>query len=280
MKKLLTLLLLIAFCHQGNSQELVFNLSKKDFIASEIVMNDGTVITGFIKDFTLPNTIEFRGIGFDFKSIESKLSLDRSEFNYKSEEKGPVEKLKLTDIQSIVLKAEDTIKYEKIKLKTINSKLEVVDLEREIMAPLIEEGKINLYGFTVYECSGNCIMTFVIAYIKKPEDEFAYIPIDFNRINLFNFGNIDDKLFKAFEETGKDCPDFVAYLKETQASFENKENVKDARKKHKELKKERTAKVKEVKGARAKNKLRDELITQQFLEMYLDIIDVYEAKCE
>lgn len=278
MKKIILLLILI--CQKSNAQDVVFTISKKEYIPTEIVLNDGKIISGFIKDFTLPKTIEFRGLGYDFKSIESKLNLDRTKFKFKKEINGSVEDLDLIDIKSITLKEEDTTKYEKLKLKTINSNSEVIDLKREVMIPVIKEGKINLYGLRAYQCAGPCEMMFVIAYVKKPNDEFAYIPIDFNRMNLFNLGKIDDKLFKAFEEIGKDCPEFQNYLKNNKALFEDENYRKEVKNEYKQFQKDKKEKIKQLKRAREKRRMEDNMNTEYFLKIYYNLINEYSSRCK
>ncbi|MBC8643768.1 hypothetical protein H9W95_06220 [Flavobacterium lindanitolerans] len=55
----------------------------------------------------------------------------------------------------------------------------------------------------VYECGHGCSLMWILAYIKKPNDEFAYIPVDYNRLNLFNLGKIDDKFLKPLRKLVK-----------------------------------------------------------------------------
>lgn len=278
MKKLISILAFIIVC-QTNYAQVVISLSKKEFISSEIVLNNGDIVLGFIKDFTLPKTIEVRGLTYDFNSIESKLYLDRTKFKFKKEINGTVENLDLADIKSIKLMADDTIKYEKLKLKTINSNSDVVDLEREVMIPLIKEGKINLYGLKVFECSNayDCFLMYILVYIKKPNDEFAYIPIDFNRINIFNFGKADDKFFKVFEEVGNDCPEFLVSLKKMKTTAIDKNEIKNE---YARFEKEKKEKLKQVKNKEEKRKLAEQLDDAYFLKGYLLLIDEYTSKCK
>ena len=280
MKKTILILSILFICQSIHSQNIIFFLSKKNFISSEIVLHNGQTLTGFIKDFTLPHTIEVRGFAYDFSPIESKLNLDRTTFKFKKEMSGSVENLNLADIQSIKLMAEDTIKFEKLKLKTINSSLEVVNLEREAMIPIITENKINLYGLKVNECSYGCRPLFVIAYIKKPNDEFAFIPLDFNRINIFNLGTANDKFFKAFEEVGKDCPEFMEYMQKSRVLFDNKSSTNDMKNEYYRFEKEKKKKLSQIKNRRERGKMSEKLDVENFLKIYYQLITEYSIRCK
>lgn len=276
MKKLL--LLAMIFIWQNNFAQVLIYTAKKEFIPAEIRLANDEIISGYIKEFNVPNAIEFTDFSFNF-NLESELRLDRTKFNFKKTPDGASEKIELNNIKSITLKAEDTITYEKLKLKTINSKLEVVDLKREIMAPLIKKGKINVYGLRVYECGHGCSLMWILAYIKKPNDEFAYIPVDYNRLNLFNLGKIDDKFFKAFEEVGKDCPEFLSYLETRKAQFNDKAYKKELLAARKQFDKDKKEKLK-LTDKRERRKMEDQMDTDYYLKFYLDEIDAYSSRCE
>src|SRR5690606_15506713 len=208
MKKALFVVILALFLPQFTMQsQIIINFNSKKYIPCEITFDDNTVVSGFVKDFRLPRTIEIAG--YDLGTIESQLNLDRSKFKFKTTNDGSAKDITLSNIKFITLIEEDgDTKYEKLRLKTINSKSEVVDLKREIMVPLLREGNINLYGLQVYECSVNCTMFWVLAYVKHRDSEYAFIPIDYNNLNLFNTGKLQEKIFRSFEEVGKDCEDF------------------------------------------------------------------------
>ncbi len=280
MKKIILILSILAICQSIQAQDIVFFTSKKNFISSEIVLNNGNTITGFIKDFRLPHTIEVHGFTYDFSPIESKINLDRTTFKFKKEMNGSVENLNLLDIKSIKLMEEDTIKYEKLKLKTINSSLKVVNLEREVMIPLISENKINLYGLMVNQCSINCRPMFVIAYIKKPNDEFAFIPIDFNRINMFNLGKVDDKFLKAFEEVGKDCPEFMEYIQKSKILIDDKVATKDMKSDYYRFENEKKEKLNQIKNRGERKKMSKKLDVERFLRPYFHLIEEYSIRCK
>lgn len=279
MKALFTLPLVLFLSIQGHSQEIIFNLYTKEFIPTEITLTNDSVINGYINDLEVPKSVEFRGLGYDFNSIENKLHLDRKTLNYRASEDGETKKMDLKDITSILLKGEDNIRYQKLKLKTINTKNEVIDLNKEVMMPLLKEGPINLYGIVAYTCGSGCQKMFVIAYIKNQHQDFAYIPLDFNRINIYNIGSIDDKFLKSFAEAGSDCPEFLEYLETLKESFDNKEFRKETKAAYKEFQKKKKETLKNIKGAKKRRKAEDDIDTAYFLKMYTDIIDVYSALC-
>lgn len=279
MKKLL--LLAMIFIWQNNFAQIYIYTAKKEFIPAEIKLSNGEIISGYIKEFNVPNAIEFPEFTFNL-NLEAELRMDRTKFNFKKTLEGSSEKIDLNSIKSITLKGEDTITYEKLKLKTINSKLEVVDLQREIMAPLIKEGKINIYGLKAYECTPRygCSLMWVLTYIKKPNDEYAYIPVDYNRLNIFNLGKIDDKFFRAFEEAGKDCPEFLSYTAEKKAKFSDKAYRKELAAIRKQFDKDKKEKLKQIKSNRERIKAEDDMETQFYLKFYLDEIKEYSSRCE
>lgn len=281
MKKILCLLVLIISSYI-QAQDVIFTTSQKDYIPCEIILNNGSILNGYIKDFTLPKTVEFRTPAYSFKAIESKLNLDKTTFKFKNNLSEKDQKLSLENIHSIALKDSDATTYEKLKLKTINSNMEVVDLEREIMIPLIREDKISLYGLKVFNCfnGNNCEMMYVIAYIKNQNQDFAYIPIDVNRINLLNFSNADDKFLKSFEEAGSDCPEFLAYMEEKRVSFADKDFRKAYKENYKTFQKEKKAKLKLIKGLKNKEKAEDEMDSDFFLKMYTEVIEEYSSRCD
>ncbi|QRM90745.1 hypothetical protein FG167_16365 [Lacinutrix sp. WUR7] len=148
------------------------------------------------------------------------------------------------------------------------------------MVPLIREGEINLYGLRAYNCASGsrCEMTYVIAYIKNKNHDFAYIPIDYNRINIFNLGKMDNKFLKSFEEAGSDCPAFLTYLNDKRKSFESKSFRKSFKEKYKQFKKEKKAKLKLIKGRKNKQQEEDKLDTPHFLNIYIEFIDAYASR--
>lgn len=276
------LFLLLFISSSLNAQNFVFSFSKKEYIPCKITLEDGTVKEGFVKDFSMPNTFEVQGFWNDFKSIESKVKLDKADFKFRETIKGETQKIVLSNIHAITLMEEnDTIRYEKLKLKTVNSKSEVIDLEREIMVPLLRKDNINLYGIKVNTCmtKNNCQLMYILAYIKNKNQEFAYIPIDFNNLNLVNTGSIGDKFTRSFEEAGKDCPAFIAWLNESKEMVIDKEMKKDAKQAYKDYQKRKKETIKKIKGRKAKLREGERIDVDYFLASYIAVIEHYKEKC-
>lgn len=253
----------------------VISTVKAEYKSAEVTLSNGNVLNGYIKDFTVPKTVEFRGVGYDFKSIESRLYMNRKDYSFRKEKDGETENLKIADIKSIKIFESDTTLYERLKLRTFNNKLEPVDVDKEVMVPLIRKDKISLYGVSVYDCTYGCSMIWVLAYIKNEKDDYAYIPIDANTMTLFNTGKLGDKFARAFEEVGKDCPDFVAYIKKEQANQDKKAMKEDYKAFHKSKKE----KLKKVKG-KERARLESQMDIAYFLKNYNELIDEYLERCD
>lgn len=209
---------------------------------ADLIMENGETLHGYLQDFNLPNFVE-SGLVNSFKRVESIYHYDAKFFKFKNDEKGEVREIPMTDIKSIAVMendGSDKLRFDKMKLKTINSKYETEDLDMTVMLPLQSEGKINLYGFSVAVYMGRAYYTsFFMPYLKKPDNEYAYIPIDYDNIGLFNMGKIKGKFKKAFQEVTVSCKQYQPHL---EASVE-KLMDKKARK---EIDKERLAKRKEA----------------------------------
>jgi len=280
MKKNLIAILCFTMAFAVSAQELLFYPQKKEFIPAEIKLTDGSVLYGYIQDFSLPRTFEFRTMVYDFSAIESKLKMDRKDFKYKATMDGEARPMNLDDISYLLVKGDETVAYEKVKLKTVNAQKEVVDLEREVMVPILKEGNINLYGVGVSSCQAkDCQLIYIIVYVKHKDQEHAFIPIDYNRINFFNTGSLDDKFFESFAQVGKDCPEFLDYLETSKKQFDDKtyrKTLKDEYKAFQKIKKER---LKEIKGAKNKRIAENEMDTEIFLSIYTKIINEYDSRC-
>lgn len=268
-QKLIYLSVFLIGVFTGYSQDIVFYTGKQKFVQTEITFANGKVTEGYIKDFRLPRSIEVRGPGYDFKSFEKKLRLDRKNFTYKvdlNDEKSI--EIGSDSIKSIKFFEGDSITYfEKMTLKTINTKNQLVDLEKEVFLPLIQKSKIDLYGLKVTEAGKDELIT-VLAYIKKPDDNFAVIPIDMNRLNIFNVWSIEERFVHGFKSITQDCAAFQAVMDERLQKIESgdkeyKENMKNS---YKDF-------MKNTKGTP------EDKFTYYYYNLYLDVIDDYSDLC-
>lgn len=239
-------------------------------------MENGDIKTGFLQDFHTPRFVE-TDMGF-LGGIEKKLKFETKEFKFKEEKTSAVQVIKIEDIKRIVILNNDgseKLVYDKMKLKTINSKNEVVDVQKTVVLPLEQEGKVNLYGITVTFFQNNkYVSSLYLPYIRKPDDEYGYILIDLNRINLFNLGKIDDKLEKALFEVTKDCHAFSDTLHERIDALgkETKESRGEG------IKMKNKAK-KEIKNRGEENFALMKIDHEYAAKPFEILLDEYSAKC-
>ncbi|CAA7389600.1 hypothetical protein [Chryseobacterium fistulae] len=277
MKKLITLIYIL-------SSTLSFSqLSKKnDLLAAEVMMEDGSTKTGFLKDFVQP-IVSGDGLISGPINIEKKLNLDTKEFKFQKTKDSDSEILNIDNIKSIIIyedqeNEEENIRYDKAKLKTVNSKYEIIDLNKTVMLPLFKGGKINLYGFFIGNTPEHVTSSSLfIPYLKKNNDEYAYIPLDINRINIFNLGSIKGKYKKAFEEVTKDCPVFQKELEQ----YINHLNEKKKRKERYTVKEEkRKDALKTIKNKEMLEYILQKIETDFHIAQYTEIIDTYSNTCQ
>lgn len=296
MKKISLLLLFIASAHSYFAQSLQFYTGKRDFLPIEILMEDGTTKTGFAQDFMLPDVATFSYIG---KSSEKSANLHRKEVKFKSSKSdATVQLIPVSDIKSLIYTNEDTqekFQLDKRIVKEIDNNLEMESEGRVLMLPLMEKGKINLYGYRNMVCKAdfgdnnsagfngdedNCQLMYVMIYISKPNETVAIAPVDYSSLSpldLFNMKKLYKKFYKAYEIIGADCPEFLKKVDEAQKNeyFSNKTFREN--KKASDI--ERKALIKGKKGAEASRinmKYRSELYTN----MYKKLLDDYGNSCQ
>lgn len=84
---------------------------------------------------------------------------------------------------------------------------------------------------------------------------------------------------KAFEEVGKDCPEFLSYLETRKAQFNDKAYKKELLAARKQFDKDKNEKLKQA-DKRERRKLEDKMDTDYYLKFYLDEIDAYSSRCQ
>lgn len=295
MKKFSFLILLLLSVQHFFAQSLQFYTGKRDFIPIEILMEDGTTKKGFAQDFMLPDVATFSVMGRGPKYA----NLDRKEVKFKSAKSDTqVQLIPVSEIKSLLYTNEDTqetFQLDKRLVKEINSNLEVESEGKVLMLPLMEKGKINMYGYRSMMCkadfgdsnsagfNGNedqCQLTYVMIYLSKPNETFAIAPVDYSSLSpldLFNLKKLYKKFYRAYEKVGADCPEFLAKVDEARKNdyFSNKtfkENKKasDA---------ERKALLKGKRGAEA-SRINMKYRTALFTDMYKKLLDDYDASCK
>lgn len=294
MKKLSLLLIFIFSAQSFFAQSLQFYTGKRDFTPIEILMEDGSTKKGFAQDFMLPDVATFSFMGKGAKYA----NLDRKEVKFKSSKSDTqVQLIPVSDIKSLIYTNEDTqetSQLDKRLVKEINNDLEMESEGKVLMLPLMQKGKINLYGYRSMMCradfgdnvsSGfngnedNCQLTYVMIYLSKPDETFAVAPVDYSSLSplaLFNMKTLYKKFYKAYDIVGADCPEFLKKVDEARQSdyFSNKTFKENKR----ESEAERKALIKGKKGAEA-SRINMKFRTELFIKMYRKLLDDYEQIC-
>ena len=263
------------------SQTFFLDVNKTKWLPVIIEKSDHSIMTGYVKEFGIGNRFQVHGAWDDFRSMESQLHMDQKEFEFKKTPESDAQKILIDDLESITIVNDDQtpFRFDKVKLKTINSDMQIVDLNRKVLIPLSREGKINLYSIQVEICSPNCIPGPVIAYIKKPGDEFAYIPIDINRLNIFNIGSLEGKMLESFRQVSKNCPEFLKYLDDWERKSGDKEFRKSVKARWKAVDKEKEEALKTLHDSKQRRKIENDYYVKRFLTWELDMIEKYESMC-
>lgn len=266
------------FCTQLFCQASI-SFAKKPYMEVDLVMENGQTVHGYLQDFNLPKFIE-SDFANNFKRIESVYHYDSKYFKFKSSENAKAQEIPMTDIKSIIVLEEDgsdRVKFDKMKLKTINSKYEIEDLDMTVMLPLQSEGKINLYGFSVSTFMGKTyIDSIFLPYLKKPADEYAYIPLDYDNIGLFNMGKIKGKFKKAFEEVTADCKQYQSHLDDAVEKLMDKKLMKEI---YKEKAARKKAARKEIKNKDMELYVLQKIDNEYGIKPFIDLINEYGRIC-
>lgn len=286
LKKTFALLFICSFSFVFSQEDIYFG--KKPIVAAEIILENGDIKTGFLQDFKVS-----RFTNSDLQSItsiEKKLAFEVKDFKFKEEVNSQIQKINIADVKRIVLLNKDgseKLSYDKMKLKTINSKHEIVDLNKTVILPLEQEGKLSLYGITVvaygqsspYSRSATkYLTTLFIPYLKHANSEYAYLPFDINRMNLFNLGKLEGKFKKALEESTKECPQFQENIDEIMKVFE-KRLTKDQKQMYYDKEEKKKQIRKNVKNKAEENFLQMKIDAEYGMEPYLSLVDDYNKKC-
>ena len=105
------------------------------------------------------------------------------------------------------------------------------------------------------------------------------MPIDYDRINLFNIAKMDDKMVDAFKYAGNNCTNFDKYL-EKMLDSKNKELWKSWKEDFKAARSKGITEAKEMglKGVEAQKHLGNS-VRDFYLKFYVGLIGEYEKNC-
>jgi len=259
---------MVSQTYTSNSGLINLNLGNK-YEEAEITYSDNRKVKGYINGFIENNSIEV-GLGLDsFDNFENQLNLDDKKFYFKEEINDKAIILTQDKIKSISVVINNVNKtYYLLKIKTVDKKKNIIDLNRKVWLPLLKDNeKIKIFGFNLFI---NNRYVYTYTYLSN-DDEYALKPTDRSFIN-------SDDIMESYQIMLKyifnDCDKIKPLIDE----FTNKENVK---KKYaglqlqiKEVKKE-----KDLTKVEEKNKI-IKLNEDYCIEPYVKMIEEYNKSCK
>ena len=223
MKKIILLItilfnynIIISQTYTSNSGLINLNLGNK-YEEAEITYSDNTKVKGYINGFIENNSIEV-GLGLDyFDKLEDQLNLDDKKFHFKKEINDKPIILTQDKIKSISVVVNNVTKtYYLLKIKSVDKKKNIVDLNRKVWLPLLKDSdKIKIFGFNLF-INNRYVHTYT--YLSN-DDEYALKPTDKSFIS-------SDAIIESYQIMLKyifnDCDKIKPLIEE----FTNKENAK------------------------------------------------------
>ena len=275
MKKIILLItiifnynVMVSQTYTSNSGLINLNLGNK-YEEAEITYSDNTTVKGYINGFIENNSIEV-GLGLDyFDKLEDQLNLDDKKFHYKKEINDKPIILTQDKIKSISVVVNNVTKtYYLLKIKSVDKKKNIVDLNRKVWLPLLKDSEeIKIFGFNLF-INNRYVHTYT--YLSN-DDEYALKPTDKSFIS-------SDAIIESYQIMLKyifnDCEKIKPLIEE----FTNKENAK---KKYAELQLQIKAvkKEKDLTKVEEKNKIL-KLNEDYFTEPYVKMIEEYKKSCK
>lgn len=257
------------YSQQYYGKEKISDLPKVEF-----TLMDGSKINGLFVAYNYPNG-SYPGF-FDKNNIYS--------FEYKKTQESKTEKLVANDVKILKIfdeNGEVVNSIEKLNMKAVDKNGEASDKKKKSFQPLLYDGKIQIFGSNINMCTNSiCNYAYSEFYIKNAKDDFAIMPVDYDKLNLLNVFSIYDKLVEAFRYAGRNCLDFQKYM-----------DVFEAKIKDKSFRKKMTADVKETRKrafdeAKAQKLGHNEIqemiglrMQEYYLNLYSGIISEYEKNC-
>ena len=275
MKKIILLItiifnynVMVSQTYTSNSGLINLNLGNK-YEEAEITYSDNTKVKGYINGFIENNSIEV-GLGLDyFDKLEDQLNLDDKKFHFKKEINDKPIILTQDKIKSISVVVNNVTKtYYLLKIKSVDKKKNIVDLNRKVWLPLLKDSEeIKIFGFNLF-INNRFVHTYT--YLSN-DDEYALKPTDKSFIS-------SDAIIESYQIMLKyifnDCEKIKPLIEE----FTNKENAK---KKYAELQLQIKAvkKEKDLTKVEEKNKIL-KLNEDYFTEPYVKMIEEYKKSCK
>ena len=259
---------MVSQTYTSNGGLINLNLGNK-YEEAEITYSDNTKVKGYINGFIENNSIEV-GLGLDyFDNLEDQLNLDDKKFHFKKEINDKPIILTQDKIKSISVVVHNVTKtYYLLKIKSVDKKKNIVDLNRKVWLPLLKDSEeIKIFGFNLF-INNRYVHTYT--YLSN-DDEYALKPTDKSFIS-------SDAIIESYQIMLKYIFNNCEKIKPLIEEFTNKENAK---KKYAELQLQIKAvkKEKDLTKVEEKNKIL-KLNEDYFTEPYVKMIEEYKKSCK
>lgn len=257
------------FCQQYYGKNKVKDLPKVEFLLA-----DGSTVNGFFVGYTYPNGT-YPGF-FDKDDIYN--------FVYKKSKTSDDEKFGADEVKLVKIYDEyDDVAsaIERLDMRYVNKDGKISDKKKRSFQPLLYDGKIQIFGSNLKICTGAaCNYVYSKFYIKNAKDDFAVMPVDYDKLSIFNFGSMYDKMVEAFKYAGRNCPEFQKYMDDFQAKLQDKDFKKEINAKFKGIRKQAFDDAKKSNlGYNGTQDLIGDYMLRAYLEFYGGIIREYEKNC-
>lgn len=240
-------------------------------------------------EFTLMNDTKIEGllVAYNYPNGSYPSFFDKNNiysFQYKKNENSETENIKANDVKKIQVfdQSGDPIStIEKLDMVAVDKNGDVTKKTKKSFQPLLYDGKIQIFGSNINICTNSiCYYAYSEFYIKNTKDDFAVMPVDYDRINLLNIFSISDKLVEAFRYTGRNCPDFQKYMDIFEAKIKDKSFRKKMTSDLKEIRKKSFDDGKSQKlGHDGIQDLLGLRTQEYYLNLYSGIIKEFEKNC-
>ena len=220
MKLKLLIFYLCIFSVHTFAQQYYGRKTTKELPKVEFTLADGSKVDGFFVAYTYPNGA-YPGF-FDKDDIYN--------FVYKKTKSSSDEKFGANDVKLVRIfdDGDDvTSAIERLDMKYIDKNGVVTDKKKRSFQPLLYDGKIQIFGSNLTICTGAaCNYVYSKIYIKNAKDDFAVMPVDYDKMGLFA-GSLYDKMVEALKYAGRNCPEFQKYMDDFKVKLDDKNFKKE-----------------------------------------------------
>ncbi|MBD8081704.1 hypothetical protein [Chryseobacterium caseinilyticum] len=273
MKLKLLILVTCIYSVQVFSQQYYGKQQSKNLPKVEFILADGSKVDAFFVGYTYPNGT-YPGF-FDKDDIYN--------FVYKKTKTSADEKFGANEVKLVKIydDHDDVVNaIERLDMKYIDKNGQVSDKKKRSFQPMLYDGKLQIFGSNLTICTGAaCNYVYSKIYIKNAKDDFAVMPVDYDKMGLFA-GSLYDKMAEAFKYAGRDCPEFLKYMEQFDAKLEDKEFKKEIATRFKGIRKKAYEDAKKDKlGYNGTQELIGQYMLQAYLDFYGGIVREYEKNC-